>query len=151
MVASLEVLVFSIAGVRYGLPSQDVDGLARMVAITPLPAAPSIVEGAIDMHGSVVPVLDMRSRFGHAPRPPTLSDRLILARAGNRRVAVRSDSVSGLVYVEPDVGALERLGAASTTLIAGVATLPDGLVLIHDLATFLTEAEAAMLDTALPR
>lgn len=145
----LEILVFSLGTARYALPSADVDGLVRMVATTPLPRAPAIVEGVIDVHGEILPVLDVRARFGLAPRAPRLTDRLILAKTGGRRVALRCDDVTGLVRVEPNPGSLAHVGPAASAQLAGVATLADGLVLIHDLKTFLSEAEAEALDAAL--
>ena len=145
----MDVLVFEIGGVRYALPTSDVSELARAVTIVPLPKAPPIVEGVIDVHGCVVPVLDIRTRFRLPSRPLSHTDHLIVASVGPRLVAVRADRALDLAHVDAkdiaDAGTL-ALGAE---YVSGVARLPDGLVLIHDLRTFLLEAEAAALDDAL--
>ena len=143
------IVVFRIDGVRYGLRLEQVEELVRMVETVPLPGAPAIIEGAVDVRGSVVPVLDVRARFGHPPRPAQVDDRLIVARAGRRRVALRVDAVVGIERVAPSTDALANLGAPASVRLAGVAALPDGLVLIHDLAGFLAEAEARGLDEVL--
>jgi len=143
------VLVFRLAEVRYGIPAEDVVEVLAAVACVPLPKAPAIVEGIIDVRGRLVPVLDVRARFRRPPKPVELSDHLVVARAGPRVVALRVDEAHGLVgLAPPDVRSLSDVvpGAGH---VAGVACLEDGLVLIHDLATFLTEAESEEIDGAL--
>jgi purine-binding chemotaxis protein CheW len=144
-----EVLVFEIEGQRYGLPTADVRELVRAVAITPLPHAPSVIEGVVDVRGSVLPVLDMRARFGLPARPLDLSDHFVVASAGPRGVILRVDRATHLALVdEASVQPPHTLGP-SATYVAGVARLEGGLVVIHDLTTFLSAAEAASLDEAL--
>lgn len=145
----VDLLVFELAAQRFGVALAAVREVVHAVAITRLPGAPAVVEGAIDVRGRVVPVLDLRSRFGLPRKELTLDEHLILALAGGRLVAIRADRVSWLY----EVAAAEVESAAAVTpalqQIAGVAKLPDGLVLIHDLETFLTQAEAAALAGAL--
>src|SRR4051812_1235973 len=88
---ALEDLTFELAGQRYGLPSSDVQELIRVVTLTPLPGAPSIVEGAINLRGRVVPVFDIRTRFRLPAKAPEPSDHLIVAWAGERLAAIRVD------------------------------------------------------------
>jgi purine-binding chemotaxis protein CheW len=145
----MDVLVFELGGFRYALPTSDVSELARAVTMVPLPKAPPIVEGIINVHGRVVPVLDIRARFRLPPRPLSHTDHLIVARVGPRVVAVRADRALDLARVDAkDIENAENF-APSAEYISGVAKLHDGLVLIHDLRTFLQEAEAAALDHAL--
>ena len=148
--AAREVLVFELGGQRYGLPVGDVRELVAAVIPTPLPGAPAVVEGVINLRGRVVPVLDVRRRFGLPAKPVEPADHLIVARAGGRLVALRADRALELVALEP--GAVEEARAVlpGARYVEQVAALPDGLVLIHDLRTFLSAAEAAALDEALP-
>ena len=144
-----EVLVFEIAGQKYGLPSDDVRELVRAVAITPLPSAPPAIEGVVNVRGRVLPVLDVRSRFKLPPRVLDPSDHFIVAAAGSRGVILRVDRATHLAMIdEACIQAAETLGP-SADYVAGVAKVDGGLVLIHDLATFLTAAEAASLEGAL--
>jgi purine-binding chemotaxis protein CheW len=111
-----------------------------------------VVEGVINLRGTIVPVLDIRARFGLAPKAIEISDHLVIARAQNRVVAIRVDRVINLMTFA--AGDIEDLSDAvpNSDYLAGVAKLPDGMVLIHDLARFLSEAEAAALnDLAGPR
>jgi len=144
-----EVLVFEVGGQTYGLPIADVRELVRAVTITPLPNAPAVIEGVVNVRGRVLPVVDVRSRFRLSPKPLDPSDHFIVASAGPRGVILRVDRATHLAVVdEGAVQAPETLGT-SAAYVAGVARLEDGLVLIHDLATFLSEAEAVSLDEAL--
>jgi purine-binding chemotaxis protein CheW len=146
---SLELLVFEVGGQRYGLPAADVRELLRAVTLTPLPQAPAIVEGVINVRGVLVPVLDIRGRFHLPPKPPEPTDHLIVARAGGRLVALRVDRAVELTRLEP--AAVERAEAVvpGVAYVAHMAKLPDGLVLVHDLKTFLSQAEAAELAEAM--
>jgi purine-binding chemotaxis protein CheW len=146
---TLEVLVFELEGQRYGLPTADVRELVRAVTITPLPGAPNVVEGVVNVRGRVLPVLDVRARFRLPAKALEASDHFIVASAGARGVILRVDRATHLTLVdEGSIQTPETLGA-SAAYVAGVAKLEDGLVLIHDVTTFLSAAEAAGLDAAL--
>ena len=142
------LLVALVAGHRLGLPLGAVVQLLPMVWVTPLPQAPPVVEGVIDVRGSVVPVLDLRARLGAERRPAVPGDRLVLASLKERLVALRVDHVEELV----DVPSLELQGAADLApdgSAVGVARLEDGLLVVHDLGRFLAADEVIQLDRAL--
>ena len=144
-----EILVFEAGGQRYGLPIVDVRELVRAVAITPLPDAPAVIEGIVDVRGRVLPVLDVRARLRLPAKALEPSDHFIVASAGARGVILRVDRAVHLATIDDaSVQPPETLGAGGSHL-AGVARLEDGMVLIHDLATFLTAAENMALDEAL--
>lgn len=145
-----DILLFALGGQRYALWADDVRELLRAVAIVPLPRAPRIIEGVINLHGRIVPVLDLRARFGLTAKEVDPGDHLIIAGVGARLVAIRADRALALLPVALDPAQLEELRAAGgATYLAGVARLPDGLALIHDLPAFLSAAESAQLDQAL--
>ena len=146
----MDILVFTVESERYALLARDVDQVVRSVAITDLPGAPIVVEGIIDVRGTIVPVLDIRRRFDLPQRAPVLSDLLIIASAGSRRVALRANASASIQQIDPDA----LLDRPEDTLrqsryVAGLARLPDGMVVIHDLGGFLSEAESESLARAL--
>ena len=146
--SSLEIVVFEVERRRFGLTLAQTNEVHRLPAVVPLPKAPAIVEGVVNLRGKVVPVLDIRARFRLPPKPGEPSDHLIAADAGGRLVGLRVDRVLDLASVAAsDIEAAEAL-AEGIEYVAGVAKLADGLVLIHDLRTFLAEAEAEALDEA---
>ena len=147
--APREVLLFTLEGQRYGLPTGDVRELVRAARLTPLPHAPAVVEGLLNLRGELLPVLDLRRRFRHPPRPLSPLDHFIVARAGARGVVLRVDRAEGLRVLAPGEWDATPRELPGVGLVAGAAKLEDGLVLVHDLRSFLSEAEALELDAAL--
>jgi chemotaxis signal transduction protein len=95
-----------------------------------------------------VPVFDMRIRFGLEPRPLHPDERFILVRTPDRRAALRVDETGWLVDVP--LAALRRPPIPEGARhVAGTVALEDGLVVLHDVATFLSRAETETLDAAL--
>ncbi|HET6339814.1 MAG TPA: chemotaxis protein CheW [Polyangiales bacterium] len=146
---SVETLLFELSGERYALPMCDVIEIVRAVAVRALPTAPAITLGIIDVRGDIVPVLDARVRFGHPHKTIELSDQFLIAHAGPRRVALHVDAALGIELLT--VLAVDDAGNLPSALghLAGVAATEEGLVLIHDLRAFLSQAEAVALDAAL--
>ena len=143
------LVTFSLNSQTFGLWLEDMVEAVRAVAITPLARAPAAVEGIINVRGEVVPVFDLRTRFGLPPAPVRPADHLLIARAGDRKVAFRVDYVLGLREVSPDeIQEIQSLVQVAGG-IAGVAKLAQGLVVIAALETFLSAAEEAALDEAL--
>ncbi|MDZ5648651.1 chemotaxis protein CheW [Nitrospirillum sp. BR 11828] len=144
------LLRFDLAGQAYGLPLAMVERAVRAVAVTPLPGAPGLVRGVINLQGQVVPVMDVRRRFGLDSRPLSLSDHMIVARGPYRTVVLLVDSVVGTVAAAPiDWVSAQGLVPGTDDAIVGVVRLSDGLLLIHDLDRFLSAAEEEQLSAAL--
>lgn len=147
----MDLLTFDLGGIRCALPATDVREVVRAVSILPLPNAPDVVEGVINVRGTLVPVLDLRRRLDLPPKPIAVSDHLVLVRAGARDVAVRVDQALAVVAAGDD--RLETPDANLTTapFISAVGKLVDGLVLVHDLRRFLDASEQASLEAAAKR
>ncbi len=152
------LVVFSLDGRRYALDLACVRRSIRVVAITPLPEAPAIVLGIIDLGGEVIPVIDVRMRFNHPPREVLLSDNLravrlsdhmIIAAAGKRTVALLVDETRGVVEAPPESCAPAGDILPRLELLDGAVKLADGLVLIHDLGRLLSLEEDAAIERAL--
>ena len=145
----IEVLLIQVQDRRFGLPATGIQEVQRVVRIVPLPKAPSVVEGVIDVRGTVVPVFDIRGRFRMPAKEVEPEDYLVIAVAGGRLVALRVDRALDLIEIEEREIEDPRRMVHGTDYVAGVARLEGGLVLIHDLDTFLSEAEATELDAAI--
>jgi purine-binding chemotaxis protein CheW len=145
----VEILVFNVGALRCAIPLTEVRGVLRAVAIVPLPAAPAVVDGLVDVRGEVLPVINLRRRLAQPPRALDPADRMLVTQAAGRPVVLLADEVEGTARAEPRP--VEGVGVAGGALesVTGVARLDDGLVLIHDLAAFLAADEAALLDAAL--
>ena len=147
--ACVRLVVFSLDGQRHALHLSAVESVVRTVEVTPLPGAPLIVLGVINAHGRIIPVIDVRRLFRLSSRGTTLSDSLILAHTPRRMVALEADSMEGLVEILPRDIAATTTFLPNVRYLNGVVKLDDGLVLIHDLASFLSLDEEEALDAAM--
>jgi purine-binding chemotaxis protein CheW len=140
------ILVFEIGGRRYGLPAAEVRELLRAVTILPLPLAPDVVEGIINLRGVVVPVLDIRARLRLPAKAAEPSDHLIVVEPGGRPVVLRIDRALNLALLdEAQIGQAGVVPGGPDGAEVEVAKLPDGLVPLLDLRAFLSPAEATAL------
>jgi purine-binding chemotaxis protein CheW len=143
------LLPFTLGDQRYALALSSVKNVVRAVTITPLPKAPEIVLGIINVRGRVIPVVDVRKRFGFAPRELRLSDQFIIAQTPKRTVALVADRVEGLIEIDEQAVISAGQVLPRTDYVEGVVKLADGMLLIHDLAGFLSLDEEQALSDAL--
>ena len=142
-------VVFLLDGKRYALYLKAVERVVHAVEVTPLAKAPDMVLGVVSVHGRIVPVFSPRRRFHLPQREASAADQIIFAYAGQRMVALWVDSVVGVIEC-----AASKVTHADNILpgmnyVQGVFQLEDGLVLVHDLDSFLSLAETNALDRAL--
>ncbi len=144
-----QLVVFTLGDQRYGLVLSAVDRVVRAVDITPLPQAPDIVLGVVNVQGRVIPVINMRRRFRLPERETVLTDQMVIAHTARRPVVLMADTVSDVLeYSEEDIVEAQSI-LADAEYIEGVVKLSDGLILIHNLDTFLSLEEETLLDQAL--
>ena len=149
MSPSSQAVTFELDGQKYALPLSAVQLVVRAVEITPLPLAPDSVAGLINFQGQVVPVFNLRRRFRLPERELQLDDHMILARTAWRLVALVVDAVGGVL--ECAAGETVPVDAVlpGTDYVAGVVKRPVGMILIHDLNSFLSLDEERTLEAAL--
>lgn len=134
---------------RVALPLSFVQRVVRAVQFTPLPDAPGIVLGVVNIQGRIIPAVNMRRRFRLPERDIALTDQIVIAHTGQRAVALVADEVSGIFeYAEPNIVGAEKI-LPGLEYIDGVVKLNEGLILIHNLDRFLSLEEAESLDRAM--
>lgn len=144
-----EYAVFCFDELRVALALACVERVVRAVYLTPLPDAPDIVLGVVNLQGRVIPAINLRKRFRLPDRAMRLSDQLVVARTVRRPVALVVDTVNGIFdYAEPDIASPDSI-LPDLEYVEGVVKLDDGLVLIHNLEHFLSLDEAEALDRAM--
>ena len=143
------LLVFTLDDWRCALELSCVERTYRAVAITPLPDAPDVVLGIVNISGVIVPVIDIRLRFGLPSKILTPDDLFIIARASGRPAALIVDEVTGVIECSgKDITSASDI-VPGIKHVEGVVRLKDGMILIHDLARFLLLEEKAALEQAL--
>jgi len=143
------LLFFQLDDLRLALPLSSVEYVVRMVFVTPLSGSPDIVMGAINVRGAVLPVIDLRARLRLVTKELQADDRLVIAHTPCRTVAIVASDVLGVMDVQPDQVIDPASIDGRLTGLAGVVALPDGILLISDLATLLSDDEERALDRAL--
>ena len=142
----METLLFTIDRRRYLIPLAQVAEVVPAVNVLPLRNAPSVVEGAVNVRGEILPVLSLRARLGHVPRGVQSSEYFIVVRAKARRAILRSDTT-------PEIISLPEPGQVGPQLvdqaIAGVLPMADGLALFQDVDAFIDAIDVSDLTSAL--
>ena len=142
-------VVFTLDEGHYALDLSVVERIIQSVEITPLPEAPDIVLGIINIKGEIIPVVNIRRRFRLSEKDIEPTNRLIIAHTLKRTVALLVDVVLDVIETPED-----RVVKANTVLpgldyVQGVVKMEDGMILIHDLNKFLSLEEEQTLDTAI--
>jgi len=134
---------------RFGVPLACVRRALPSALPVPLPGAPEIVRGVLNVAGELVIVLDFSARMGLRPAPLDHRQHLLLLRLQGMAVAFIVDEVLGIYEGQPDdsQGVFGLLAGAD--VVDGIIRLDDGLCLIVDPERFLIDDERAMLHAAL--
>jgi purine-binding chemotaxis protein CheW len=132
----LQIVVCELADEHYGLDIAKVFEIIRHQPITAVPRSPQFVKGVINLRGRIIPVVDLRERFGMPQAEPTKETRIVVAESATTRVGLIVDSVSEVMLVPADaVEATPEVAAgADAEYLRGIANLGDRLVLLLELA-----------------
>lgn len=132
-------VLFTVANTAYAVRSDDVRHMEMIEQITPVPNAGPFLEGVVFSRGQIVPVLNLRARFGFPKAPQDLRTRLVILQLGERWVGLLVDSAREFVRIPR--AAIQPPGTAirdlSANYLAGVATIGDRIVLVLDVAAVL--------------
>ncbi len=149
--SALQLVVFALAGQRYGLALESVQRVFPMVAVSRLPGCPDAVLGAINVHGEILPVVDLRERLGLPAADYGPDARLLLARTPNRLVVLPVDDVLGVIEIQAEAVVEPGAVAGGVVHVSGIARLADGVLLIQDLDSLLSADEQRQLAESLAK
>ena len=125
-------ILCGIAGTTYAVHSYKVRHLEMVEDITAVPNAPPSVDGVVFSRGQVVPVINLRVRFGFERAPRDLRTRLLVVEVGGRLVGLMVDEARDFVAI-PDAAIHppgQGIGGLSSNYLEGVSTIGDRIVLI---------------------
>ncbi len=146
----LQLVTFSVGDEEFGVEILQVQEIIRMLEITKVPKAPSFVEGVINLRGKVIPIIDLRKRFGLEARARDKNTRIIVIEIGTMIVGFIVDSVSEVLRlpastVEPPPPVVAGL---DSDYISAVGKLEDRLLIMLDLQRLLSNEEQLRLGRA---
>lgn len=138
-------ILFLVSGTTYAVPSEQVQHMEMVESITPVPNAPPFVEGVVFSRGHVVPVINLRARFGFERAPLDLRARLLVVLDGTRRVGLLADDAREFVAIDPAAihPPNESIGVLSGNYLDGVATLGERIVLVLNVREVLETTPTA--------
>jgi len=148
-----QLVVFDLADEHYGVEIGAVESIIKLQTITRVPHAPQFVEGITNLRGTVLPVIDLRKRFGLPIKEATRETRIVVAEMDDTQVGMMVDAVTEVLRVDEE--AIEPpspiVATVDSAFITGIAKLDDGqdgagrLIILLDLAKVLSPEEQSSL------
>lgn len=146
-----QIVVFILDELLFALPLLTVVKVIHAVEIRHLSKAPEIILGIINVQGEIIPVINIRKRFGLEEREIDPDNRMIIADTGKRQVAFLTDAVTGVRHLVPSQQKQTKETLSFAKHLKGVAKIDDELILIYDLEQFLSLEEEKVLEQTLKR
>ena len=138
-----QLVVFCLANEYYGVDISSVNTIIRMQEITAIPKAPVFVEGVINLRGSIVPVIDLRKRFGLVLGEYTKSSRIVVVETEGLLIGLIVDAVAETLRLSAD--AIEPpspvISSVDSDYLRGVGKQDNRLVILLDMNKVLTTKE----------
>jgi len=135
----MQLVIFELANESYGIDIAVVESIIKMQAITQLPQTPVYVKGVTNLRGSVLPVIDLRTRFALAEEKETRQTRIIIVTMAGVKVGVVVDGVSEVLRVTDDL--IEPLppmvNTVNSVFLKGIVRLEKRLIILLDLSKVL--------------
>jgi len=132
-------LTFRLGGEVFGLPIADVIEIVGILPVTDLPEVPAWIRGVVNLRGRVIPVMDVRRRFGMEPRPDDDRTCIVVASLGEESVGLIVDAVSEVLDIDaeritptPPVGT-----SAANDYLRGLGMVGERVVVLLDTARLL--------------
>ena len=143
-----QLVAFVLESEEFACDINDVREVLKMIRVTPLPRSLDFVEGVINLRGEVIPVIDLRKRFGLPDRERTEDNRIIIVEVEERMVGLIVDSVTEVIRLSNKQiqDAPDQVAGGRTHLIMGVGKIEERLLIILSLHRILTTEEQVALD-----
>jgi purine-binding chemotaxis protein CheW len=143
----MQLVTFSIGEEEFGVDILKVQEIIRTMEITKVPKAPVFVEGVINLRGKVIPIIDLRRRFGLSSKEHDKHTRIIVIEINNMIVGFVVDSVSEVLRIP--AGTVEPppavVAGMESEYISGVGKLQDRLLILLDLDRLLSNHDLDVL------
>jgi purine-binding chemotaxis protein CheW len=144
----LQLVGIRIGRETFGLPISLVREIVRVPEITSVPNAPEYIEGVINLRGRIIPVVDLRKRFGEKITEPNKKNRVVVVELESRRIGLIVNSASEVLKIAPSEieAPHDVFQEGELNYITGVGKLKGRLVILLDLNKILQRGELRRLD-----
>lgn len=134
----IQVVAFNLAKEEYAIDILAVQEIIRPTAITRVPKAPSYIEGVINLRGNVVPVVNLRHRFGLKEEEQTETSRVIILIINDMKIGITVDNVTEVIRIkEEDIEVPDLSDSLDQRFVQGVGKYNGRLLLLLDLEEIL--------------
>ena len=143
-----QFITCTLGDAEYGIDIMAVREIKGWAETTSIPHAPSWIRGVINLRGIIVPILDLRDRFGQGTTAPTPMHVVVIIQTGARTAGLLVDAVSDIIAISPgDIRPVPEVGSdAPESLLAGLVPLDRGMVALVSLDQLLCfPADAAAI------
>jgi purine-binding chemotaxis protein CheW len=139
----LQLVSFNIGDEEFGVNILKVQEINRMLAVTRVPNAPEYVDGVINLRGKVIPIIDLRRRFGMERKEHDKNTRIIVVELCGKIVGFVVDAVSEVLRIPKSVTEPppQIVAGIDAEYITAVGKLEDRLLILLDLEKVLTTDE----------
>ncbi len=147
----IKFAVFSIGAVEFALDIMRIKEIVKPLKITIIPKAPRFIEGVINLRGIIIPIVDLRKRFGvKITETPLSSERIIIARLNGKIIGLIVDLVSDVISMgKGDISPPpEIVKGVSAQFIKGLGKIGSRLILLMDMDRILTVSEKISLKSS---
>jgi purine-binding chemotaxis protein CheW len=146
----IQVVGFRIGRETFGLPISIVREIVRVPEITSVPNAPDYIEGVINLRGRIIPIVDLRKRFGEKSFQPDKKNRIVVVELETRAIGLIVNSASEVLRIPPsDIEEPNNVfKEGELNYITGVGKMNGRLVILLDLNKVLQRGELNRLDEA---
>ena len=143
----LQLVGFNLGDEEFGVDILKVQEINRMIEITKVPQSPDFVEGVINLRGEIIPVIDLRKRFGLSKKDPDRHTRIIVAEVGESTLGFVVDAVSEVIRIKSDTVEPPPpiVKGQHAEYIQGVGKLDDRLLMLLDIDKILSATEIGTL------
>jgi purine-binding chemotaxis protein CheW len=150
MEKELQVIGFRIGEETYGVRISTVREIVRVPEITPVPNAPEGIEGVINLRGKIIPVMDLRKRFGLSEICTDKKSRILVVEVENQLLGLIVNSASEVLKIPPsEIEAPGRMFAEGESgYITGVGKLGSRLIILLEIAKLLQRKELRRIEEA---
>ena len=134
-------VVFRVAAAEYVMPASEVVQMESYAGATPVPGGPKHLAGIVQIRGRVVPVIDLRVRFGLPPQEATLDTRILVGQLGNRPVGLLVDSAREVMNLLPEqiVPPPSLVAEQASGFVKAVAQVGNRIVMLIDFERVIGE------------
>jgi purine-binding chemotaxis protein CheW len=150
MEKDLHIVGFRIGNETYGVRIGSVREIVRVPEITSVPSAPDLIEGVINLRGKIVPVMDLRKRFGQTEIISDKKNRILVVELENKLIGLIVNAASEVLKIPPSEvdspGSVFAEGESS--YVTGVGKLKGRLIILLDIAKLLQRPEYKRLEEA---